>query len=48
MNARFQAHQIVLLIEFASTELHTTLSARAVARAGSLPFSSEVRAASGL
>jgi hypothetical protein len=28
MNARFQAHQIVRLIEFASTELQITLSAR--------------------
>jgi transposase len=33
MNTRFRAHQIVRLIEFASTELHITLSARAVARA---------------
>jgi hypothetical protein len=33
MNARVRAHQIVRLIEFASTELHITLSARAVARA---------------
>jgi hypothetical protein len=28
MNAHFQAHQIVRLIEFGSTELHITLSAR--------------------
>jgi hypothetical protein len=33
MNARFRAHHIVRLIEFASTELHITLSARVVARA---------------
>jgi hypothetical protein len=33
MNARFRVHQIVRLIEFASTELHITLSARSVARA---------------
>jgi hypothetical protein len=33
MNARLRAHQIVQLIEFASTELHITLSVRAVARA---------------
>jgi transposase len=32
MNARFRAHQIVRLIEFVSTELHITLSTRAVAR----------------
>jgi hypothetical protein len=33
MNARFLAHQIVGPIEFASTQLPITLSARAVARA---------------
>jgi hypothetical protein len=33
MNAWFQAHRIVRRVEFASAELHITLSARAVARA---------------
>jgi hypothetical protein len=33
MNARFRAHQIVRLTEFASTELQITLSPRTVARA---------------
>jgi hypothetical protein len=33
MNGRYHAHQIVHLFEFASTELHVELSARAVARA---------------
>jgi hypothetical protein len=32
MNARDRAHQIVRLFEFASTQLHIELSARAVAR----------------
>jgi hypothetical protein len=32
MNARFRAHQIVRLINFASAELHIALSARDVAR----------------
>jgi UDP-2,3-diacylglucosamine pyrophosphatase LpxH len=33
MNARYRAHQIVCLFEFASTQLRIELSARAVARA---------------
>jgi transposase len=33
MNTRFRAYQIVRLIELASTELHITLSARAIAHA---------------
>jgi hypothetical protein len=33
INARYCAHQIVFLFEFASTQLHIELSARAVARA---------------
>jgi hypothetical protein len=33
MNARYRAHQIVCLFEFASTQLHIELSTRPVARA---------------
>jgi hypothetical protein len=33
MNARYRAHQIVCLFEFASTQLHIKLSARDVGRA---------------
>jgi hypothetical protein len=48
MNARCRAHQIFRLIEFASTELHITLSARVVARAFEVGHSALKRAASGL
>jgi hypothetical protein len=44
MSARFWAHQIVRLIEFASTELHIILSARAVARAFEVGHSAVKRA----
>jgi hypothetical protein len=44
MNAHFQTHQIVRLIEFASTELHITLSARTVARAFEIGHSAAKRA----
>jgi hypothetical protein len=48
MNARFRAHQIVQLIEFASTELHITLLARGATRAFEVSHSAVKRAASGL
>jgi hypothetical protein len=44
MNAPFRAHKIVRLIEFASAELHITLSARAVARAFEVDYSAAKRA----
>jgi hypothetical protein len=44
MNVRFPAHQIVRLIEFAFTELHITLSARAAARAFEVGHSTVKRA----
>jgi hypothetical protein len=39
MNAPFRARQIVGLIEFTSTELHITLSARNIARALEVGYS---------
>jgi hypothetical protein len=44
MNTHFRAHQIVRLIEFASTELHITLLARVVARAFEIGYSVVKRA----
>jgi hypothetical protein len=44
MNAPFRTHQIVRVIEFASTELHITLSARVVARAFEVGHSAVKRA----
>jgi hypothetical protein len=44
MNARFRAHQIVQLIEFASVELHIALSVKSVAREFDLSHSAVTRA----
>jgi hypothetical protein len=44
MNARFRVHQIIRLIEFTSTELHITLSAKALARAFEVGHSAVKRA----
>jgi hypothetical protein len=44
MNARFRAHQVVRLIEFASIELHIALSVRFVARAFDVSHSAVTRA----
>jgi hypothetical protein len=44
MNARFGAHQIVRLIEFASTGLNIALSVRSIARAFDVSHSAERRA----
>jgi hypothetical protein len=44
LNACFRAHQIVRRIEYASTELHITLSAKTVARAFEVGHSAVKRA----
>jgi hypothetical protein len=44
MNTHFRAHEIVLLIEFASTELHISFSTRAVARVFEVGHSAVKRA----
>jgi hypothetical protein len=44
MNATFRAHQIVRLYEFASTDLHITLSTRTVTRAFNISHSAVTRA----